>query len=117
MIPIYPLTSENISQHRGKMVLACLHDGRTYVGRLTHCKDGHIILNGEEESTLHAANLKSSKKRPAATKKHGPVVNPKAQVKAFYPPYGYGYGFGYPGYGYGAGLALGLTTLALLFLI
>lgn len=119
MIPIYPLSPENIMQHRGKMVLACMHDGRTYIGKLTDCKDGHIILNGEEEPALHAANVKPNKKRPASTKKHRPVVSPKAQVKAFYPSYGYGYGYGYgyPGFGYGAGLALGLTTLALLFLI
>lgn len=119
MIPVYPLSENNILQHRGKMVLACTHDGRTYIGKLTHCKDGHIILNGEEETALHAANVKTTKKRPNAAKSKKPV--PKAQVRALYPPYGYGYGYGYPsygyGYGYGSGLALSLGLLALLFLI
>jgi len=120
MIPIYPLSEDNILQHRGKMVLACLHDGRTYVGRLTHCRNGEIILNGEENTALHAANLKPAKKRPHPSKKPKNAA-PKAQVRALYPPYGYGYppyGYGYYGYGYGAGaVALSLGLLALLFLI
>lgn len=117
MIPVYPLSTENILQHRGKMVLACTYDGRTYIGRLTHCKDGHIILDGEEETALHAANVKPNKKRPQASKNK--KSDSKAHIRAFYPGYGYGYGYrpyGY-GYGYGAGLALSLGLLALLFLI
>ncbi|BFH65155.1 hypothetical protein [Paenibacillus azoreducens] len=111
MIPIYPLTEENILKHRGKMVLACTHDGRTYVGKLTHCRDGHIILDGDDSAVLNA-NMKTSKKRPHASKIK--KVAPKAQVRAFYP-----YGYYYPpyGYGFGAGLALSLGLLALLFLI
>ncbi|MWV44640.1 hypothetical protein GRF59_13475 [Paenibacillus sp. HJL G12] len=117
MIPIYPLSEETILQHRGRMVLACMHDGRTYIGKLTHCKDGQIILDGEEETALHAANVKSPKKRPNAAKTKKPA--PKAQVRGFYPSYGYGYGYPSYGYGYGsgAGLALSLGLLALLFLI
>ncbi|MCJ8014333.1 hypothetical protein MUG84_21790 [Paenibacillus sp. KQZ6P-2] len=121
MIPIYPLTTDNILKHRGKMVLACLHDGRTYIGKLTHCKDGHIILNGDDDTALHAANVKPNKKRPSASKNKKPA--PKAQVRALYPPYGYPY-YGYPPYGYGYGygygfgaLALSLGLLAFLFLI
>lgn len=109
MIPIYPLTEENIRQHCGKMVCACLHDGRVLTGKLTHCKDGHIILNGEEGTKLHSAKTKTNKKRRTLAPTSKPPS--KASVRAFYPG-GYGYG-----YGSGAGLALGLSALALLFLI
>ncbi|MDR0266930.1 hypothetical protein [Paenibacillus sp.] len=109
MIPVYPLSEKNILKHCGKMVLACTHDGRTFVGKLTHCRDGHIILNGEDNAVLNA-NKKTNKKRPYSSKNKKPV--PKVQVRGFYPPYGYGYG-----YGYGGGLALSLGLLALLFLI
>lgn len=118
MIPIYPLSEENIMKHRGRMVLACMHDGRTYVGRLTHCRNGEIILNGEENTALHAANLKPAQKRPHSSKKQKNAA-PKAQVRALFPPYGYGYppyGYGYYGFGAGA-VALSLGLLALLFLI
>ncbi|OZB95895.1 hypothetical protein [Paenibacillus sp. XY044] len=107
MIPIYPLTEENIRQHCGKMVAACMYDGRVFTGKLTECKDGHIILNGPENTTLHGAKVKGRHKNRVK----GPVAKApqKASIRAFYP---YGYGFGY-----GAGLALGLATLGLLFLI
>ncbi|MET3846193.1 hypothetical protein [Paenibacillus sp. OAE614] len=110
MIPIYPLTEENIRRHCGKMVAACMYDGRVYTGKLTECKDGHIILNGPEGTQLHGAKVKGGHKKRAK----GPVAKApeKATVRAFYPYYPYGYGFGY-----GAGLALSLATLGLLFLI
>lgn len=70
MIPIYPLSEENIMKHRGRMVLACMHDGRTYVGRLTHCRNGEIILNGEENTALHAANLKAKPRNARTPRKN-----------------------------------------------
>ncbi|GIO32078.1 hypothetical protein J2TS6_32190 [Paenibacillus albilobatus] len=109
MFPIYPLSEENILRHRGRMVLACTYDGRTYIGKLTHCRNGEIILNGDDHTALHAANPKPAAKRPVTSKKH--KAAPKAQVRAFY-PYGFGLGFGA-----GAAVALGLGTLAFLALI
>ncbi|BFH67058.1 MAG: hypothetical protein E6230_05600 [Paenibacillus dendritiformis] len=47
MIPI-PLDEEIIRSHRGRIVCAVTHDGRRFIGRLSVCRDGKIILNEEE---------------------------------------------------------------------
>ncbi|PZM67033.1 hypothetical protein [Paenibacillus dendritiformis] len=47
MIPI-PLDEEVIRSHRGRIVCAVTHDGRRFIGRLSVCRDGKIILNEEE---------------------------------------------------------------------
>ncbi|BFH12063.1 hypothetical protein WJ0W_000324 [Paenibacillus melissococcoides] len=47
MIPI-PLDEEVIRSHCGRIVCAVTHDGRRFIGRLSLCRDGKIILNEEE---------------------------------------------------------------------
>lgn len=47
MIPI-PLDEEVIRSHCGRIVCAVTHDGRQFIGRLSLCRDGKIILNKEE---------------------------------------------------------------------
>ncbi|GAB6987958.1 hypothetical protein JCM16418A_00080 [Paenibacillus pini] len=108
MIPIFPLTQEHIRSHCGRMVRVCCHDGRSFFGILTDCRDGCIILDGKREPQKGHAQI--TKKQTKAGKKRR-SSSTKTQSTSTTPALS---GFGG---GYASGLALGLTSVALLFLI
>ncbi|WP_374020572.1 hypothetical protein ABU162_13805 [Paenibacillus thiaminolyticus] len=134
MIPI-PLDEEVIRSHCGRIVCAVTHDGRQFIGRLSLCRDGKIILNEEEvpEEVIpifeeECEPKKKPHKRPVKRVKRPckPVKRPckpcsgkRGKVTSLQ-PYG-AYPASYPGLHqglYSSGrIELDLTLIALLFLL
>ncbi|MFS0723519.1 hypothetical protein [Paenibacillus sp. 1P07SE] len=128
MEPIFPLHEERINQFCGQVVCAVMKDGSRYVGVLSSCKGGRLMLNDHpSDSSGHPGHAhhsygadisaaKPEKKKNAKNRKKA-AENTTAQTQAFY-PYG-----PYPGYGprpyypFGPPLALELGLLAFLFLL
>lgn len=108
MVPIYPLTEDAINPYCGYYVCAVMKDGRQYIGRITGCRNGKLILNGDP-SVLTNSHSNTPKKGGKQKGKKG-ANKESAKLNAF-APYPYG------GFGYGAGIALDLALLALLFLV
>jgi len=133
MEPIYPLHEERINQFCGQVVCAVMRDGSRYVGVLSSCKGGQLMLNGDAHgghgghsghgshqpgisgadiSAVKPAKKKQTKASKKAAKTEGA---PTAETQAF-GPYGYpGYNYGY--YPFGPPIALELGLLAFLFLL
>ncbi|WP_020617789.1 hypothetical protein [Paenibacillus daejeonensis] len=128
MEPIFPLHEERISQFCGQVVCAVMKDGTRYVGVLSSCKGGRLMLNdhGSHGHTGHPhissdagiSAAKPDKKKNSKSKKAAKEAEPTAETQAF-GPYGYGYNYGYgPGYyPFGPPIGLELGLLAFLFLL
>lgn len=139
MIPISPITMENITPHIGMPVCAVMTDGARHVGILRGVGDGMLHLDVPSPS-MTLASVKGRKTGSAAVKtskvsRAGHAGNPgfariqaakarnvqnagpkkpmKLQTKAWgYGPYGgWGLGWGF------AAAAFGLAALTALFLI
>lgn len=106
MIPISPITVDNIVPHIGRPVYAVLNDGTCRVGIIRGCSGGQLYLDSSPRGPLSLASVKGAKKEAA-----------KVRTKAWgYGPYGYG-GWGW-GWGFGAAAAaIGIAAIAALFLI
>ena len=124
MEPIFPLHEERISQFCGQVVCAVMKDGTRYVGVLSSCKGGRLMLNDQPSGHHHHSHdagisaAKPDKKKNSKSKKAAKETEPTAETQAF-GPYGYGYGYGYgPGYyPFGPPIGLELGLLAFLFLL
>lgn len=126
MEPIFPLHEERIGQFCGQVVCAVMKDGTRYVGVLSSCKGGRLMLNDHASTGYsghphdpHNAGISSAKtdkkKSTKANKKLAKEPEPVAETQAF-GPYGYGYGYG-PYYPFGPPIGLELGLLAFLFLL
>lgn len=130
-----PLDEEVIRSHCGRIVCAVTHDGRQFIGRLSVCRDGKIILNEEEVpeavAPIREEECEPKKKRHKRRAKHvkrpcKPVKRPckpchrkKGSVKSLqsYGAFPTPYPSPYPG-SYGRGrIELDLSLIALLFLL
>ncbi|WCR24751.1 hypothetical protein L3476_15175 [Paenibacillus thiaminolyticus] len=82
MIPI-PLDEEVIRSHCGRTVCAVTHDGRQFIGRLSHCRDGKIILNEEEvpEEVIPIFEEECEPKKKPHKRRVKPVKRPCKPVK------------------------------------
>lgn len=134
MIPI-PLDEEVIRSHCGRIVCAVTHDGRQFIGRLSLCRNGKIILNEEEvpeevipiieeecepQKKPHKRRVKRVK-RPCKPVKRPckPCSGKKGKVTSLQPYEAYPASYPGPHQGlYGRGrIELDLTLIALLFLV
>ncbi|MCG7410395.1 hypothetical protein MH117_23660 [Paenibacillus sp. ACRRX] len=122
MIPI-PLDERTISQFCGRSVGVVTKDGREYIGRLSHCENGKLILNADSSP----AHLSGETKETAPSKKKGkkskaktsPDTSPTA-VAANYiaDPYAAArYSYPYRPFNYGPRVDLDLALVSLLFLL
>ncbi len=125
MFPIYPITETGVAPYGGQMVCAVMRDGTRYVGILSGCSKGKLMLNGYPSSSpgsLYSGSysnkekqqdkkVSSKKKKRNSKNKANPsaklnsLVRPANRVLSPFYPYdtgGLGYGgYGYGGYGYG----------------
>ncbi|GGG76149.1 hypothetical protein [Paenibacillus radicis (ex Gao et al. 2016)] len=118
MEQIYPLQEEVIANFCGLPVCVIMQDGTRHVGVLSHCRNGRLTLNGQQEEVEAAAEL--NKAKPSKLKK-GKGKNSKAaapkvetvQAQAYpYDPYAYN-----PFFPIGGAIALDLALVAFLFLL
>jgi len=134
LIPISPITVENILPHVGRPVYAVLHDGTCRFGIIRGCSGGQLYLDAVPRGPLSLASVKGTNKGAALAKsiKAGSVhvkgtaarnvkaVKPFKTAKVRTKAWGFGPGFGGWGWGWGwgaAAAAVGLAAIAALFLI
>ncbi|ASR45999.1 MULTISPECIES: hypothetical protein [Paenibacillus] len=132
MIPIYPVNEASVAPYGGQMVCAVMRDGTRYVGILSGCSKGKLMLNGYPSSSpgsLYSGSYSNKekqqdKKASSKKKKRNPKnkANSSAKLNSLTrppnrplsPSYPYdtgglsgngygGYGYGGPGYGGGYG--------------
>lgn len=134
MIPISPITVDNILPHVGRPVYAVLHDGSCRIGIIRGCSGGHLYLDGAPGG-LTLASIKGTKQGDALIKalkannvkikgtsaRNVKAVKPFKAAKVRTKAWGFGpYGFGGWGWGWGwgaAAAAIGLGAIAALFLL
>lgn len=74
MIPV-PLDETFIRQLCGRPVCVVMQNGDQYIGRLTSCERGKIILNGDFAASSHAPSI--SAEPPRNNKRKGKKSNSK----------------------------------------
>lgn len=123
MVPV-PLDERTIQHYCGRTVYVETQDGRRYIGRLSSCQGGKLVLNADAPSVSKQQSLTPAKKRKKAKKQNKPSTAAsakkalKARTNAIF-PYGPYYPYPYAPYNYGprVDLDLGLVTLLLLLFI
>lgn len=113
MIPIHPISEDNIKRHCGLPVCAVLQDGTRHYGMLSRVDGGQLYLNEDAPVASEVAFTSDRKKKGKASS------SKKASVSQWFGgPYGYGgfggYGYGRP-FGFGGRIALDIAAIALLF--
>lgn len=81
MVPIYPINKKHIKPFYGRMVCVVTQDGHRYIGRLSGCRKGKLILNENYPNSVNTfAHSKSVSKSKKSKKKNRKTVSPKSFI-------------------------------------
>ncbi|WP_028546817.1 hypothetical protein [Paenibacillus taiwanensis] len=126
MIPI-PLDEKTISQFCGRSVGVVTKDGREYVGRLSRCENGKLILNADSSPAHLAGETKDATPKKKKAKKSkantapdaGPTPTPITAAASYtaHPSATARYSYPYQPLHYGPRVDLDLALVSLLFLL
>lgn len=120
-----PLNEQIISQFCGRPVCVIMQDGTRYIGQLSRCSQGKLVLNEQSQAVGSGGHTdkveeRVPKKGKKSTKhKSKPSAAPAATTNSEYGPYGcYPPPYPYPPYPFfGPRVELDLALITLLFLL
>lgn len=124
-----PLDEQIVAQLCGRPVCVVTQDGRRYIGQLSRCHQGKLILNeqADSDSSGHAEHKeprqsKKGKKSKSKTSKKKEAAAPATAMSQYGPYGGGGYPPPYPYQPqpypfYGPRIELDFALIALLFLL
>ncbi|MCE5171581.1 hypothetical protein LQV63_19960 [Paenibacillus profundus] len=121
MVPV-PLDERTIQHHCGRTVYVETQDGQRYIGRLSSCRRGKLVLNADATSAAKQQSLAPAKRKKKGSRQNTPSAAtsektaPKAHTNAVV-PYGTYYPYPCAPYNYGPRVDLDLAVVTLLLLL